>query len=651
MVMNDYGFYRVACAVPKTNVGDIQFNTAEIINCIEKATDEGVRLLSFPELSVTSYTCADLFADNLLLDKTERAIFEICRATKDSGMIVVVGAPLRLDSFLLNCAVVISQGKVMGVVPKTYLPNYKEFYEKRWFNSGSQCSDIKQIKIGGQLYPFGTDLMFESNRVKIAIDICEDMWVPIPPSSVAALNGANVIVNLSASNELIGKHNRLKSIVKRQSSQCVAAYIYASAGFGESSTDLVFSGNILIAENGNLLAEGDRFCLSSQMKVADVDVEALSFERRITQSFSDSSQMFAKPYRVINVEQKNGVNYDAEVLFRNIKKCPFVPADTNSLNSRCDEITDIQSHGLARRLNFTGIKSIVVGISGGLDSTLALLVAVRAFDKLGLDRKNIYGITMPGFGTTGRTHDNAVALMNSLGVTAKEISISAAVTQHFKDIGQSEDKHDVTYENSQARERTQILMDFANKVNALVLGTGDLSELALGWATYNGDHMSMYNVNGSIPKTLAQYLVRWFALNYTDNSTMRSTLLDILDTPISPELTPADENGNIAQKTEDLIGPYELHDFFLYNIIRFGYAPSKVYLLAKKAFAADFDNATILKWLRTFYRRFFQQQFKRSCMPDGPKVGTISLSPRGDWRMPSDACSRLWLSECENLHE
>lgn len=649
--MNDYGFYRVACAVPGTNVGDIQFNTAEIIDCIAKAIDKGVKLLSFPELSVTSYTCADLFADDLLLDKTESAISEICRATKECDIIVVVGAPLRLDSFLLNCAVVISHGKVIGVVPKTYLPNYKEFYEKRWFNSGNQCSGIKQIKIAGQYYPFGTDLIFESNRVKIAVEICEDMWVAIPPSSVAALNGANIIVNLSASNELIGKHGRLKSIVKRQSSQCVAAYIYASAGFGESSTDLVFSGNILIAENGNLLAEGDRFCLDSQMKLADVDVEALNFERRITQSFSDSSQAFAKPYRVISVEQKNAVDYEADVLLRNIKKCPFVPADASSLNSRCDEITDIQSHGLARRLNFTGIKSIVVGISGGLDSTLALLVAVRAFDKLGLDRKNIYGITMPGFGTTGRTHNNAVALMNSLGVTAKEISISAAVTQHFKDIGQSADVHDVTYENSQARERTQILMDFANKVNALVLGTGDLSELALGWATYNGDHMSMYNVNGSIPKTLAKYLVRWFALNYTDEATMRNTLLDILDTPISPELTPADENGNIAQKTEDLVGPYELHDFFLYNIIRFGYAPSKVYLLAKKAFASDFDNATILKWLRTFYRRFFQQQFKRSSMPDGPKVGTISLSPRGDWRMPSDACAQLWLSECERLHE
>lgn len=648
--MKDYGFYRVACAVPRTNVGDIDYNISQMAECIANAIKNKVRLLTFPELSVTSYTCADLFADTLLLDKAEEALNMVCELTTDSDMMVVVGAPLRLDSLLLNCAVVVASGKVIGVVPKTYLPNYKEFYEKRWFCSALQCVGVEQIVVNGQSVPFGSDLLFDANGVKIAVEICEDLWVPIPPSSIAAVNGAQVIVNLSASNELIGKHGRLKSIVKRQSSQCVAAYLYASAGFGESSTDLVFSGNIIMAENGNVLAEGDRFRLSTQMKIVDVDVEALNFERLLNQSFSDSRGVFAKPYRVVSVGQKALADYDNDTLCRPIKKCPFVPLDEKMLSDRCDEITSIQAQGLARRLDFTGIKSIVVGISGGLDSTLALLVAVRAFDKLGLDRKNIYGITMPGFGTTGRTHGNAVALMKALGVSIEEISISAAVKQHFEDIGQSAEVHDVTYENSQARERTQILMDFANKVNALVLGTGDLSELALGWATYNGDHMSMYNVNGSIPKTLAKYLVRWFALNYGKDTAMRDTLLDILDTPISPELTPADENGNIAQKTEDLVGPYELHDFFLYNIIRFGYSPAKVYLLAQKAFSSDFDDTTILKWLKTFYRRFFQQQFKRSCLPDGPKVGTISLSPRGDWRMPSDASAKNWLSECEKLH-
>jgi NAD+ synthase (glutamine-hydrolysing) len=489
----------------------------------------------------------------------------------------------------------------------------------------------------------------------VAVEVCEDLWVPAPPSSIAAINGANVIVNLSASNELIGKHTYLMDLIKHQSAHCIAAYVYASCGYGESTTDLVFGGNAVIAENGKMLAEGERFSTQPQMSIADIDIAALENERRVNGSFADSMVQFGTAFDHVPMVVADTLDYESIELLRPVRRLPFVPSEDDRLNSRCEEIISIQTGGLMRRLDFTGIKTLVVGVSGGLDSTLALLVAVRAFDRMGRDRKDIHAITMPGFGTTDRTYTNACEMVRSLGVTLHEISIAAAVTQHFQDIGHDASNHDVTYENSQARERTQILMDFSNKVNGLVLGTGDLSELALGWATYNGDHMSMYNVNVSIPKTLVRHLVRWFASSLDDGTeggkAIRATLLDVLDTPISPELTPAAKDGTILQVTEDIVGPYELHDFFLFHMLRYGFTPEKLYLLARKAFQGEYDNATIKKWLRTFCKRFFSQQFKRSCLPDGPKVGSVSLSPRGDWRMPSDASSRLWIAQCDALPE
>ena len=483
--------------------------------------------------------------------------------------------------------------------------------------------------------------------------MCEDLWTPIPPSTLAALRGANVLVNLSASDELVGKHENLIDLVKHQSRQCIAAYVYSSAGYGESSTDLVFAGNAVIAENGEMLKEGERFSLKAQLQVADIDLDALNNERRVNGSFADNAMRSMRPFRMVPVALCEAPDYETVDLLRPVRRLPFVPQEKSRLMSRCHEIVNIQTQGLMRRMEHTHIDKLVIGVSGGIDSTLALMVATRAYDRLGYDRKNIYGITMPGFGTTDRTYNNALELMKALGITVKEISIAAAVTQHFKDIEHDIANHDVTYENSQARERTQILMDFANKINALVLGTGDLSELALGWATYNGDHMSMYNVNGSIPKTLARHLVMWFATeNEASNPNslvIHETLLDVLETPISPELTPANEKGEIQQKTEDLVGPYELHDFFLYNMLRHGYSPRKIFLLATKVFEGAYDRATIKKWLTKFVWRFFSQQFKRSCLPDGPKVGCVSLSPRGDWRMPSDAAAALWVKECDAL--
>ena len=647
----NFGFMRVASAVPAMNVADIDFNVANIKQSIQEASETGAQLVVFPELSITGYTCADLFGNELLLDKAEEAIAEISEFSTKCGIMAIVGAPLRNRGHLFNCAVVLNNNDIW-VVPKTYIPNYKEFYEKRWFTSSNLADSLTTISVCGREVDFGTNLIFDTGKAKIAVDICEDLWVPIPPSSVAAINGANVIVNLSASNEVVGKHNYLVDLIKHQSDHSIAAYVYSSAGYGESTTDLVFSGNAIIAENGKILKEGQRFTAKPQLVFADIDIEALNNERCINGCFSDSLQQFSRQYKFIKTSLRQ-LDLTSLKLERSIKKMPFVPTETSRLHSRCEEIINIQTEGLMRRLDFVGAQSVVLGVSGGLDSTLAMMIAVRAFDKLGIDRKNIYGITMPGFGTSGRTHKNALALMNALGITSKEIPIADAVRQHFHDIEHDINVHDVTYENSQARERTQILMDFANKVGGFVLGTGDLSELALGWATFNGDHMSMYNVNGSIPKTLAKQLVMWFASSFNTSNPqgviIHETLLDVLHTPISPELTPTDENNNIKQKTENIIGPYELHDFFLYNMLRHGYSPSKLFFLAKHAFCDDFSHDEIKKWLTVFCRRFFNQQFKRSCMPDGPKVGSISLSPRGDWRMPSDATAKCWLKDCEDL--
>lgn len=651
----DYGYIRVASAVTSVGVADVDYNVNAIIDSVYKASLTGAQLLVLPELCVTSYTCGDLFGNEQLLDAAELGVVKIKEATQGNDMVVFVGAPLRCDSQLYNCAVCLQNGRILGVVPKSYLPNYKEFYEKRWFTGYKPGKTPLEITIHNERVPFGGDLLFSAGKVKIGVDICEDLWVPIPPSSFFALHGVNVVVNLSASNELIGKHQYLLNLIKHQSDVCTLAYIYSSAGYGESTTDLVFAGNAIIAENGAILNEGERFSTQPQLSVADVDIEALNNERRINASFGENMVRLDSAMREIRFEWADTLDYDFSDLLRKTKSMPFVPFEESRRNSRCEEIINIQTEGLMKRLQFTHIEDVVVGVSGGLDSTLALLVAIRAFDKLGIDRSHIHGITMPGFGTTDRTYRNALAMMKAYGVSVEEISIADAVKQHFKDIGHDIAVHDVTYENGQARERTQILMDLANKYNGLVLGTGDLSELALGWATYNGDHMSMYNVNVSIPKTLAKYLVMWFATT-TDTTNaegrqIRDTLLDILDTPISPELTPADSEGNIQQKTEDLVGPYELHDFFLYHMLRYGHGPCKIFMLAKKAFAGRYDNTILKKWLTKFYWRFFSQQFKRSCLPDGPKVGTISLSPRGDWRMPSDACVSIWIKECESLPE
>ncbi len=651
----DYGYIRVASAVPSVNVADVDYNVNSILSSIDQAIRCEAQIIVFPELCVTAYTCADLFGNEQLLDSAEEALNTIKEYTKKSAIVVFVGAPLRCDGHLYNCAVCLQSGKILGVVPKTYLPNYKEFYEKRWFTSYNVTKTETQITVNDEVIPFGADIVFNAGKVKIGVDLCEDLWVPIPPSSIYAINGANVIVNLSASNELIGKNQYLRNLIKHQSDSCTTAYIYSSAGYGESSTDLVFAGNAIIAENGTILKESKRFDLEPQIVYADVDVEALNNERRINGSYNDNMFQFNRPMRQVSLTWPQTLNYDVTPIARAVRQLPFVPFDEDRRNSRCEEIINIQTEGLMRRLQFTHINHIVLGISGGLDSTLALLVAIKAFDRLGYDRKNIYGVTMPGFGTTGRTYHNALSMMNALGVTVKEIPIADAVNQHFKDIGHDKNVHDVTYENSQARERTQILMDLSNKYNALVLGTGDLSELALGWATYNGDHMSMYNVNASIPKTLAKHLVMWFASSVNSSNPqgvrIHETLLDVLHTPISPELTPADKEGKIQQKTEDLVGPYELHDFFLYYILRYGYTPHKIFMLAKVAFGDEYSNKTIKKWLTKFMWRFFSQQFKRSCLPDGPKVGSVSLSPRGDWRMPSDAASSIWIKECESLPE
>ena len=641
----NYGFVKVAAAVPLVQVADCFYNIEKIEGLMRQASEKGVQIIAFPELSITGYTCLDLFAQQTLLNGAEAALLQLVSNTADLDILTIVGVPLRTENRLINAAVVFQKGAIRGVVSKTYLPNYKEFQEQRWFTSATELRE-STISIGKEEYPMGSHLLFRSGRLTAGIEICEDLWVPVPPSSLLTMEGANIIFNLSASNELIGKHAYLRSLICQQSARCMAGYVYASSGFGESSTDLVFAGNGIIAENGNLLAESPRFTMEEQLVISEIDIETLQNDRQVNTSFMYGTSGLPK-------EKAQVVDFQVRIpdgfsLTRPVDPHPFTPSG-EALKERCEEIFHIQVAGLAKRLVHAHAQTAVVGISGGLDSTLALLVTVMTFDALKMPRGQIIGITMPGFGTTDRTYTNACDLIRSLGVTLKEIPIKEAWLQHFRDIDHDPSVHDVTYENSQARERTQLLMDVANQKNGLVIGTGDLSELALGWATYNGDHMSMYGVNGSIPKTLVKYLVEWVANHKVDDAS-RLTLLDIVDTPISPELIPADENGNIKQKTEDLVGPYELHDFFLYHFLRFGSYPSKIYFLAQKAFAGIYDNATVKKWLYTFFRRFFQQQFKRSCLPDGPKVGSVSLSPRGDWRMPSDAVSRLWLEEIERIN-
>ena len=652
----EYGFIRVAAAIPSVKVADVRYNTEQIKLQIEKAEDRGVEILVFPELCITGYSCQDLFNQRLLIDEAETAVVELKEFLSDKHITVIVGVPVNTGKLLLNCAAVLGGGWLETLVPKTYLPNYGEFYEKRWFASAQDINDGETIKYAGEYVTLTKKpVLFQTDEgVRFGVEICEDVWAPAPPSNHLALAGADIIFNLSASDELIGKHHYLQSLLAQQSARTMSAYVYSSCGFGESTQDVVYGGNAMIYENGKLLAESERFSFEPQLQIADVDIELLRSERRRNTTFVNaqrdniSEEVFMLD---IDVPAKKAESIDL-LHYRTVEPHPFIPHSDNMQQS-CEEIFNIQVAGLAKRLVHTHSKTVVVGISGGLDSTLALLVCVKTFDKLGYDRKGIVGVTMPGFGTTDRTYNNAISLMRSLGVTIREISIAKAVMQHFEDIGHNPSVHDVAYENSQARERTQILMDLTNEVGGLVIGTGDLSELALGWATYNGDHMSMYGVNASIPKTLIRYLVRYVAESGVDEES-KNTLTDIIDTPISPELIPADEQGNIKQKTEDLVGPYELHDFFLYYALRYGYRPSKIFMLAKRAFQDTNDSATysdevIKKWLSIFFRRFFNQQFKRSCLPDGPKVGSVSLSPRGDWRMPSDACSSLWLKECNNL--
>lgn len=640
----NYGFVKVAAAVPHVKVADCKFNAGKLESLIAIAEGRGVQIITFPEMCITGYTCGDLFGQQLLLEEAEMALMQVLNNTRQLDIISILGMPVVVNSTVVNAAVVIQKGKILGVVPKTYLPNYKEFYEQRWFTSALQVSETN-TRLCGQIIPMSAHLLFETADTTFGVEICEDLWSAIPPSSALALQGAEILFNLSADNEGIGKNSYLCSLISQQSARCMAGYVFASSGFGESTTDVVFAGNGLIYENGTLLARSERFSMDEQLIISEIDVERLRAERRINTTFAANKGNLPgeEPIRV----SAEFVNSKELNLTRTFARHPFVPQG-HELDERCEEVFSIQVAGLAQRLVHTGAKTAVIGISGGLDSTLALLVCAKTFDKLGLARKNILGITMPGFGTTNRTYRNALGLMESLGISIREISIKEACIQHFKDIGHDSSVHDVTYENVQARERTQILMDVANQTGGMVIGTGDLSELALGWATYNGDHMSMYGVNGSIPKTLVKHLVQWVAENGVDEAS-RTILLDVVDTPISPELIPADESGEIRQKTEDLVGPYELHDFFLHYFLRFGFRPSKIFLLASLAFAGVYDEETIKKWLFIFFRRFFNQQFKRSCLPDGPKVGSVSISPRGDWRMPSDASSAAWLREIEGI--
>lgn len=641
----NYGFIKVASAVPSVKVADCKYNVEQIEQQIILAEGQGVEIIVFPELSLTGYTCQDLFRQNLLLETTESAMLMLLDFTRQLNIISIVGLPVAVGDLLLNCAAIIQKGQILGIVAKEYLPNYNEFYEKRWFASVQDLRTTELRFAGNQInLSFTPQIFVTCDGVRFGVEICEDVWAPTPPSNHLALAGADIIFNLSASDELIGKHDYLCKLLAQQSARTITGYVYSSAGFGESTQDVVYGGNALIFENGHLLQSGPRFVMTPQMQVAQIDVERLRTERRGNTTYVNAQRrMIGEDVIFKNAHSILPKDF---VLERQVDAHPFIPSP-DMMEKSCEEILNIQVMGLAKRLVHTGCQKVVIGISGGLDSTLALLVCAMTFDKLGLDRSGIIGVTMPGFGTTDRTYTNAIKLMQSLRITIREISIAKSVTQHFEDIGHDISVHDITYENSQARERTQILMDVSNQEGGLVIGTGDLSELALGWCTYNGDHMSMYAVNASIPKTLIACLVKFVA--GTMDADTSATLHDVVDTPISPELVPADEDGNIQQKTEDLVGPYELHDFFLYYFMRHGFRPMKIFLLAQKAFEGQYDDDVIKHWLKTFFRRFFSQQFKRSCLPDGPKVGSISLSPRGDWRMPSDASSELWLRECEML--
>lgn len=636
-------FITVAAAIPAVKVADCDYNIEQIIAQVTEAEEKGVEIIVFPELCVTGYTCQDLFRQSTLLENVELSVVRLLGHMRKMNVIAIIGIPVIVGDLLLNCAAVIQKGSILAMIPKTYLPNYNEFYEKRWFASLQDLRET-QIRYAGNKITITPEplLVRTSENVLFGVEICEDVWAPAPPSNRLALSGADLIFNLSASDELVGKHDYLKGLLAQQSARTITGYIYSGSGFGESTQDVVYGGNAMIYENGVLLEEADRFSLEPQMMIGQIDIERLRSERRTNSTYVNAQR--GNNAIIVDALPTDSIPF---TLIRKIDPHPFIPASSDMQRS-CEEIINIQSCGLAKRVIHTNSKNLVVGISGGLDSTLALLICVNTFDMLHLDRKGIIGVTMPGFGTTDRTYQNALTLMKNLGITIKEINIAKAVNQHFEDIGHDPKIHDVTYENSQARERTQILMDLTNQIGGFVVGTGDLSELALGWATYNGDHMSMYGVNGSVPKTLIRYLVRYIAEYKMDEAT-KAVLLDIIDTPISPELIPGDEKGNINQKTEDLVGPYELHDFYLYYFLRFGFSPRKIFFLAQHAFKGMYDDATIKKWLSTFFRRFFNQQFKRSCLPDGPKVGSVSLSPRGDWRMPSDAVSRLWLKECEEL--
>lgn len=656
-------FIKVVAASPKVALADPEVNASLIIDVCHHLDKMDVSLAVFPEMSVTGYTCADLFHNSVLIEKSKESLLRIVSETRNLNLVTVVGMPLVVGSTMYNVAVVIGQGKIYGAVPKTYIPNYNEFYEKRWWEP-APSSDL-EISVGKHKFILSTRQLFSIESVVFGIEICEDLWTPVPPSCVASLAGAEIILNLSASDALIGKQEYIEKLVLGQSARCICGYIYSSAGVGESSTDLVFSGLRLIAENGRsktgwrhtseINAEPDSQC---DYVIGYIDIQTIRHDRMNTNSFSDCRKRVVKEeYVTVPTEGKIVVPETFSNPPLSIDPMPFVPADAHRRNERCNEIIGIQTRALAQRLEATRTKNLVLGISGGLDSTLALLIAVRTFCMLNLDLKGIHAVTMPGFGTTGRTYRNAIGLIKALGVSFREINISEAVTLHFKEIGHDAEVKDVTYENSQARQRTLLLMDIANQVNGMVVGTGDMSELALGWATYNGDHMSMYGVNAGVPKTLVKYLVENFAIQYkaieTDSKSqtddIAEILFDIIDTPISPELIPADSQDNIVQKTEDLVGPYELHDFFLYYSLRYGLRPRSIFNRALIAFGERYDRSIILKWMKTFYRRFFSQQFKRSCMPDGPKVGSVCLSPRGDWRMPSDASSAIWIKEIEDI--
>lgn len=648
-----FGFVRVAVSSPELRVADVAFNTERIIEAAESAERLGADVVAFPELCITGYSCGDLFYQQLLIDEASKALIRIAEASYEKRLdtAIIVGLPMTLDGKHFNCAAFISRGEIKGIVPKTFLPGTGEFYEERWFSSARDTARTS-VLLGWRDIPFGTDLLFRPETMSectIGIEICEDVWAASPPSVNQALNGATILVNLSASNEVLGKYEYRRMLVQSHSARCLAAYCYAAAGAGESTTDLVFSGHSLIAENGALLAETERFRFDTQIAVADVDVQRLTAERLKNNTFGASRA--AAPARIINFEFEDFSRPEgeaAQALYHPLSPMPFVPRDSSLRAAQCHEVFSIQITGLAKRLKHTNTNTVIIGVSGGLDSTLALLVCAKAFDVLGLSRKGIVSVTMPGFGTTERTRGNAEHLAEFLGTTLRIIPIQDAVRQHFRDIGHDESLHDITYENAQARERTQILMDVANQMGGLVIGTGDLSELALGWCTYNADQMSMYGVNASIPKTLVRYIVEWCA-DHEFSGRTAEVLHDICATPVSPELLPLQDGGTQAQETEKTIGPYELHDFFLYHFVRFQATPRKIMFLSQHAFGNKYDTQTRHKWLTTFFRRFFSQQFKRSPMPDGPKVGTVALSPRGDWRMPSDASAALWMRELEEI--